>query len=91
MRPGAIVHTRMPAAERSRAAVSVSATTPPFDAEYAAWPIWPSYAATDAVLTITPRSPSSSGSFADIPDAASRSTLNVPIRLISMTLRNVSR
>ncbi len=42
MRPGAIVQTRMPAADRSRAAVRVSATTPPFDAEYAAWPIWPS-------------------------------------------------
>ena len=50
MRPGAIVHTRMPTAARSRAAVSVSATTPPFDAEYAAWPIWPSYAAIDAVF-----------------------------------------
>ena len=31
-------------------------TTPPLDAEYAAWPIWPSNAATDAVLTMTPRS-----------------------------------
>src|SRR6476659_7312743 len=91
MRPGAIVHTRMPAAERSRAAVNVSDTTPPFDAEYAAWPIWPSYAATDAVFTITPRWPSSSGSFADIADAASRITLNVPMRLISITRRNVSR
>jgi len=42
MSPGAIVQTRMPTAARSRAAVSVSETTPPFDAEYAAWPIWPS-------------------------------------------------
>ncbi len=37
-------------------------TTPPFEAEYAAWPICPSKAATDAVLTMTPRSPSASGS-----------------------------
>jgi hypothetical protein len=62
MSPGAIVQTRMPTAARSRAAVRVRATTPPFDAEYAACPIWPSNAAIDAVLTMTPRSPSSSGS-----------------------------
>jgi hypothetical protein len=37
-------------------------TTPPFDAEYDAWPIWPSKAATEAMLTIAPRSPCSSGS-----------------------------
>ena len=36
---------------------SVMPTMPPFDAEYAAWPICPSKAATDAVLTMTPRSP----------------------------------
>ena len=59
-------------------------TTPPLDAEYAAWPIWPSKAATDAVLTMTPRS-SSIGSVLAIRSAASRSTLNVPIRLTSMT------
>ena len=35
---------------------------PPFDAAYAAWPTWPSYAAMEAVLTMTPRWPCSSGS-----------------------------
>ncbi len=59
-------------------------TTPPFEAEYAIWPTWPSNAAIEAVLTQTPRSPSSSGSFAIIALAAKRSTLNVPIRLIAM-------
>ncbi len=59
-------------------------TTPPLDAEYAAWPIWPSNAATDAVLTMTPRS-SPSGSVLAMRSAASRSTLNVPIRLTSTT------
>src|SRR6185295_124020 len=57
--PGAIVHTRIPSEARSRAIGNVMPTTPPFDAEYAAWPIWPSNAAIDAVLTTTPRSPSS--------------------------------
>ena len=36
----------------------VMPTTPALDAPYAACPIWPSNAATDAVLIITPRSPS---------------------------------
>ena len=31
---------------------------PPLEAEYAAWPIWPSKAATEAVLMIAPRTPS---------------------------------
>src|SRR5574341_1504480 len=41
-RPGAIVHTRMPLRDRSRAMGSVMPTTPPLEAEYAAWPICPS-------------------------------------------------
>src|ERR671910_1098344 len=53
-RPGAIVQTRTRADARSRAAGSVMPTTPPLEAEYASWPIWPSYAAIDAVITITP-------------------------------------
>ena len=79
-----MVSTRMFALARSRAIGSVMPTTPPFEAEYAAWPIWPSYAATDAVLMITPRSPST-GSLWLIADADSRTTLNVPTRLTSMT------
>ena len=49
--------TRMPTAARSRATGRVMPTTPPLDDEYAAWPIWPSNAATLAMLTIAPRSP----------------------------------
>ena len=45
----------------SRATGNVSPTTPLFDAAYAACPICPSNAAIDAVLIITPRSPSASG------------------------------
>ena len=56
---GRIVLTRMPSPIRSRAIGSVMPTMPAFEAEYDAWPIWPSCAATDAVLTIAPRSPSS--------------------------------
>jgi hypothetical protein len=52
--------------DRSRAAGSVSPTTPPFDAAYAVCPIWPSKAAIDAVMTTAPRSPPSSGSPAAI-------------------------
>jgi hypothetical protein len=40
--PGAIVMLRMPLRARSRAIGSVMPTTPPLDALYAAWPIWPS-------------------------------------------------
>ena len=42
------------------------------------------------MLTQTPRSPSSSGSLASIAAAAKRSTLNVPIRLIRITVSNGS-
>src|SRR3954470_20156910 len=89
MIPGAIVHTRMSLSARSRAIGSVMPTTPPFDALYAAWPICPSNAATDAVLTMTPRSPST-GSVSTIAAAASRITLKVPIRLIRTTFSNAS-
>src|SRR5450631_1846002 len=44
----------------------------------------------DAVIVITPRSPST-GSFAIMAAAASRTTLKVPIRLMSMTFRKSSR
>src|SRR3546814_20408742 len=59
------------------------------DAEYAACPIWPSYAATEAVLMMTQRSPSI-GSVFEIRSAARRRTLKVPIRLTSMTFLNES-
>ncbi len=82
--PGAIVQTRTADRARSRATGRVSETTPPLEALYAAWPIWPSNAAIEAVLTITPRS-SSSGSCSVIAAAASRSTLKVPTRLTATT------
>jgi len=61
---------------------------PPFDAAYATCPTWPSKAAIEAVLTHTPRSPSSSGSLPFMAAAANRSTLNVPIRLMRSTVSN---
>jgi hypothetical protein len=60
------------------------------DAEYAACPIWPSNAATDAVFIITPRSPSPFGVPFAIAAAAKRIMLNVPIRLIEMHRENES-
>jgi len=78
--PGAIVITLIFSGARSRAIGNVMPATPPFEAEYAAWPTCPSKAATDAVLMITPRS-SPSGSVAAIRSAASRITLKVPTRL----------
>src|SRR6266540_227912 len=83
--PGAIVTTRIRLVASSRAIGSVMPTTPPFEAEYAACPICPSYAAIEAVFTMTPRS-SPTGSWRAIRSAASRSTLNVPIRLTVTTL-----
>ena len=69
----------------------MSPTTPPFDAEYAAWPIWPSNAATDAMLTMAPRWPSSViGSVWAMAAAHSRIMLNVPIRLTLITNSNWS-
>src|SRR5690606_35458929 len=46
-----------------------------------AWPIWPSKAATDAVLMQTPRSPSALGSFFAMAAAPRRIMLKLPIRL----------
>ena len=83
--------TRTPIAARSRATGKVIPTTPPFDAEYDAWPIWPSNVATDATLTIAPRSPDSSGSVWLIAVAASRMQSNDPIRLIAITFLKASR
>ncbi len=54
-------------------------TIAPFEAEYASWPICPSKAATEAVFTISPRSPSPSGSVRAMAAAALVMTLNVPI------------
>ena len=59
---------------------------PPFDAAYAGWPIWPSNAAIDAVLMMTPRSPLGSGVFCAMAAAASRITLKVPTRLTRIGL-----
>jgi len=70
---------------------SVIPTTPPLDAEYAACPICPSNAATEAVLTMTPLSPSALGSFFEITQAARRATLNVPIKFTRMTFVNRAR
>src|SRR6266516_7140913 len=92
MMPGQIVLTRTPMTERSLAAGTVIPMLPPLDAEYASWPVWPSIPATDAVLMTTPRCPSAStGSVRAIAPAAIRIRLNVPIRLMSSTLRNVAR
>ena len=78
--PGATVITRMPKRASSRAIGRVMPTTPPFDAEYAACPIWPSYAATEAVLTITPRSPSVPASLCCISSAQVLATLKLPTK-----------
>ena len=59
--PGASEQTRMPNIASSRAIGSVMPATAALVAEYAAWPIWPSKAATEEVWTITPRSPSARG------------------------------
>ena len=78
--PGAIDMTRMPSGERSRAATRVIPTTPPLAAEYGSWPIWPSNAAIEAVLMMTPRAPFSSGSWRAMAAAACRMTLNTAVR-----------
>jgi len=69
---------RVEQARRDRADADLArgevALTLPFEAAYATWPICPSYAAIDAVLTITPRSPlSESGSLPSIAELARRS------------------
>ena len=84
-RPGAMVFTRTPRPARSRAAGRVMPTTPPLEAEYDSWPIWPSKAAIDAVMTTAPRSPSSPASDWAMAFAPRRSRLNMPIRLTWMT------
>src|SRR6185312_14819368 len=89
--PGAIVITRMPDRASSRAIGSVMPTTPAFDALYAAWPICPSNAATDAVLTMTPRSPSPFAIFFAIACAVRRIRLNVPTRLMLTARRKLAR
>ena len=83
--PGAMVITRIALSARSLAALNVNPTMPPLLAAYAAWPIWPSNAATLAVMITIPRSPSS-GSLSIMVAAASRSTLKVPTRLMSITV-----
>src|SRR4051794_14716442 len=87
--PGAIVFTRIAQLARSRAATKVMPWTPALDAEYDVCPICPSNAATEAVSTIAPRSPSSI-SLPLIRAADSRSTLYVPTRLIFRTCSKVS-
>jgi len=81
--PGAMTLTRTPMRANSRASGKVMPTTPPLDAEYETWPICPSNAATDAVLTIKPRSPSAFGSLCCITLAASFATVNEPTRLMA--------
>ena len=65
-------------------------TIPPFDAEYAAWPIWPSKAATDATLTMAALA-RLSGSTVLIAVPAMRMQSKLPIRLIAMTFLKASR
>ncbi len=88
--PGAIATHRIRRDARSRATGSVSDAMAPFDDAYAAWPICPSNAAMLAVLTITPRSPSS-GSCPAVRCAARRVTLNVPTTFTWSTLAKMSR
>ena len=83
--------SRIAEADRSRATGSVSPTRPPLDAAYAAWPIWPSNAATDDDLTIAPRSPEASGSLRLIAVAAIRTVSKVPTRLMAITFLKASR
>ena len=66
-------------------------TTPPFEAEYEAWPIWPSKAATEAMLQIAPRSPLARGSFVLIAVPTMRMQSNVPTKLIATTFLNASK
>ena len=62
--PGAMAQTRTPIGARSRAIGSVIPRIAALAAPYAICPVWPSMPAIDAVLTMTPRWPLSSGSFA---------------------------
>ena len=91
--PGAMVITRMPCCDKSRAAVMHMPTMAPFDAEYAICPICPSYAATEAVLMITPRclSDPSGSAFFTIRSADKRNTLNEPTTFTLKHLSNESK
>ena len=88
--PGAMLTTRIPYGARSRATGRVNPITPALLALYAACPICPCQAAPDDVFTITPRSPSSPGVLSTIRAAASRITLNVPVRFTAITLSQVA-
>ena len=89
--PGAMVITRIPKRASSRAAGSVRLAMAPLDAEYAAWPICPSNAATEAVLMITPRSPSAFASVSAMAAAARRNRLKLPIRLTLITWAKLAK
>src|SRR5882757_3157878 len=88
--PGAIAMQRTPIRASSRAMGRTIPARPAFVAEYAACPIWPSYAATDAVWTSKPRSPSAVGVLFCMMFAAALSHRNVPIRLMCTTLEKKS-
>ena len=87
--PGAIVLTRIPCFAKSRATGNVIPTIPPLEAEYAAWPRCPSNAATLAVLMITPRVPSTSGSLVAISSAKTRIQLNEPTKFTYKIKRSI--
>ena len=89
--PGAMVITRIPKRASSRAAGKVRLAIAPLEAAYAAWPICPSNAATEAVLMITPRSPSAFASVSAIAAAARRNRLKLPIRLTLITWAKFAR
>src|SRR3954471_22570738 len=72
--PGHTALHRSPRFAYSTAIVRVSASTPPFDAEYAAAQGWPDSAAVDDTLTMFPFDSSSAG-------IAARQHRNVPVRL----------
>ena len=65
--------------------------TSPANLRYAGWPTWPSNAATEAVLMITPRSFSALAWAVLIMAAARRITLNVPIRFTLIVRVNAAR
>ena len=74
----AIFITRIPKRDSSLATGKIMATIPSLEAEYAAWPICPSKAATEAVVMMTPRSPLVPGSLCCMAAAARRTILKVP-------------
>ena len=78
--PGSTAFTLIPSLAKSRATGTVKPTMPLLEAAYAACPTCPYSAATLAVLIMTPRSPSGSGSKLSIPLADFTMHLNVPIK-----------